>query len=897
MTQQIDVPGVGIVEFPDTMDDDQIANAIKTNIIPNYQEKKKPKEIPIDRTKPALEQALQENPLIQGLQAVGAGAGKTISNTIGGLIDLAGRGVGAISPDTGKAIQDFAAKNQALTNETQAPYQEQYPISSYAGQAAGYAVPYLGALKGVKAVAPVIPGVRAFANPATSLGRAGEATLAGATVGGLGTIGDVGTRAEEAAIQGALGGAGELLLPWAGGVVKGAYNQFKGIEPPRMYNTRSGLADSGLPLNSNPASIPMTAPVREAFPGQASVPMPGTAGQQTGAQLYNYATSGRPFVDILGAKIPGIGEGLGRVAGEFLPGMKGPNIFQVAGNAVKQGWQSNKLQGLTGQTGSGLGGAALGSNRPGGPGGPGAAGPVNPATMAAQQINPVGQTPAAQAAINKSVQSAPPTPPAPKPTATLQPPVQQPTQVASPVAQAKETLVKSDPSLQRYTNDYVVPEHLEQPINNFTSGQQKNVLAMGEPGTGKSSLAGEWMAKNPNGRFDLVHTGTTPAELRNIIKNSQLSEKNLILVDEVGKMSPKMQEMISKEVGKLPNVQVLYTSNLPDMAKVHKSITGNPSINAPLQMSAELTPAQKQAYGLSVAERWDVKNLTPEQIAEKSLQGKNFRDIKRSVLEGTKVQETPLFEHEVKSIGLPESVATKIDNIVNNREGQRNLIIIDKAVLKKDPTLSATLNKLEGIGPIGENLTKDLVTSKTTSPIHRVQVLDKGDADKLSGLKGLIERSNESRYPTNIIVENHSGLKLDPALESRAVHITLDDLKAPATKEQQLAESWKNTPGYKAPKNVSQMIVPNEPPKTTGSTGLGIEVKLPEKQTFDPNNPNQSFEALTEMSPTEKRFRQLSQAELKVKKQILEMEMAKTKYADDIELYKNAIEIINRLLK
>jgi len=467
---------------------------------------------------------------------------------------------------------------------------------------------------------------------------------------------------------------------------------------------------------------------------------------------------------------------------------------------------------------------------------PGSPGPVMPAEIAAQRINPVGQTPLAQAAINKSTQVTPP----PKPTATLQPPVQQPAPVASPITQAKDALVKSDPALQRYTNDYVVPEYLQQPINDFTSGTQKNVFAMGEPGTGKSSLAGEWMAKNPTGRFELVHTGTTPAELRNIIKNTQLNEKTLILADEIGKLSPKMQEMISKEVGKLPNVQVLYTSNLPDVAKVHKSISGNPSINMPLQMSADLTLAQKRAYGLSVAERWDVKDPAHD-IITKSTEGKNFRDIKRSVLENTKVQKTPLFEHEVMNIGLPEGIAKKIDNIVNNREGQRNIIIIDRTVLSKDPSIATALNKLEGIGPIGENLTKDLVTSKTTSPIHRIQILDKSDADKLSGLKGLIERSNESQYPTNIIVENRAGLKLDPALESRAVRITLDDLKQPVTKEQQLAEKFKNVPGYKAPKNVLEMKT-GEMPNTPGMEGV-----FKNKQEFDKAN---MFNTLKDEPPT-----------------------------------------------
>jgi hypothetical protein len=46
MTQQVDVPGVGIVEFPDTMDDKQIANAIKINILPNYTKAKPESAMP-----------------------------------------------------------------------------------------------------------------------------------------------------------------------------------------------------------------------------------------------------------------------------------------------------------------------------------------------------------------------------------------------------------------------------------------------------------------------------------------------------------------------------------------------------------------------------------------------------------------------------------------------------------------------------------------------------------------------------------------------------------------------------------------------------------------------------------------------------------------------------------
>jgi hypothetical protein len=39
MTKRIEVPGVGVVEFPDSMSDEQITNAIRTNIMPKYSAK------------------------------------------------------------------------------------------------------------------------------------------------------------------------------------------------------------------------------------------------------------------------------------------------------------------------------------------------------------------------------------------------------------------------------------------------------------------------------------------------------------------------------------------------------------------------------------------------------------------------------------------------------------------------------------------------------------------------------------------------------------------------------------------------------------------------------------------------------------------------------------------
>ena len=839
--------------------------------------------------------------------------GPAVMAGVGELIKGAGA-VGELATDSAKPITEIG---QTITQGAK----QVNPVSGTVGQVGSYIAPYKMASSAIANTVGRVPYIRGAVNPATMLGSTGEMIGSGALVGGLTTPGDYEERMKEAQLQAMMGGGVNLALRGAPALYQGSkqiatggreglINKTWNENPNTAFSTMGDTVYpnttvkpwqqltqqqqvAGLPaleaskipsaslFNTTGSKIAKTFAPKSPNPGEILVPYQGKTLQAFGENL------GRDFANQpaltsakqLAAPVIGglLGGPLGLAAGLGITGAT--NLFKMAELAslaklgktaalqpkfaqeLKAAQQAAKIQqSFTPPNQSvGKGFTAPGQNVPG-PISPNTA--INPAQMAQAQT---------QQAVNNMPRPAPVVQPPVQQTVTLQPKAQTATE-SSPITKAKEQVVGQDTNLQRYTKDYVVPEHLEQPIKDFTNGTQKNVLAMGDPGTGKSSLAGEWLAKNPDGRFDLVHTGTTATELRNIIKNTQLSDKNLILVDEVGKMTPKMQEMISKEVGKLPNVQVLYTSNLPDVAKVHKSISGNPGINMPLQMSAELTPAQKQAYGLSTAERFNVQNLTPEQIAEKSLQGKNFRDIKRSVTEGTKLQQEPLFEHQVMNIGLPEGVAKKIDTIVNNREGQRNIIIIDKAVFSKDPSLATSLNKLEGIGPIGENLTKDLITSKTTSPIHRIQILDKGDADKLSGLKGLIERSNETQYPTNIIVENRAGLKLDPALESRAVRITLDDLKQPVTKEQQLVEKFKNVPGYKPPSNVSKMMTPEDTFKALKQDVPRSDMGLTEGKIFD-----------------------MTQAERNSYKKTLTAQLNSPKlYPMDKQLIENALKLIDK---
>lgn len=397
MTQQIDVPGVGLVDFPDTMSDEQITHAIKTNILPKYKTETKQeqtKQLPSKVTDYSLSDwgNLAKQAITQGNQAIAQGrpgrtpvVGPAIAAGAGELLKGAGA-VGELFTDKAKPITELG---QNITQGAK----DVNEVAGTAGQVGSYVAPYGAALKGVRAVAPAIPGVRALAHPATSLGRAGEAALAAGAVGGLTTPGTMGERGEEALMQGAMGGAGELALPWLGGVAKGAYNQFKGIEAPRMYNVRSGKPDAGLPVGpgTNPNSIMMPPNVAQQFPNASSLPLPGTAGEQTGARLYNYATSLRPWLDLAGGAsgVPFAG-----LAGEIpalshIPGFKSQGLPEIGLKGASEALQSNKLQGITGQTGQGVGGTILNAGRQPEP----VAAPVTPQSIPQPAPRPMPQAP------------------------------------------------------------------------------------------------------------------------------------------------------------------------------------------------------------------------------------------------------------------------------------------------------------------------------------------------------------------------------------------------------------------------------------------------------------------------------------------------------------------------
>lgn len=119
MPQRIDVPGMGVVEFPDGMSDAQIAAAIKANM-------------------PAPEPGM--------LESLGAGLGKGFGSTVLGAQSLVGKGIGAVGgmlPDgnplsqAGNWLVNDAQTGRANLAQQLSPYKSANPITAGAGELGG----------------------------------------------------------------------------------------------------------------------------------------------------------------------------------------------------------------------------------------------------------------------------------------------------------------------------------------------------------------------------------------------------------------------------------------------------------------------------------------------------------------------------------------------------------------------------------------------------------------------------------------------------------------------------------------------------------------------------------------------------------------------------------------
>lgn len=156
MPQRIEVPGMGVVEFPDGMTDEAIASAIKANM-------------PRDKFAPDK---------ISRPEALLIAAGRGTDKLVAGAKQLWHQG------DQPKL--DALAAEQQDKDETYAPLKKQYPFVTAVGEAApSLAVPVAGpgGLVLRTAVAGALPGLAEYGSLQERLGR-GAMGAAGGAVGG-----------------------------------------------------------------------------------------------------------------------------------------------------------------------------------------------------------------------------------------------------------------------------------------------------------------------------------------------------------------------------------------------------------------------------------------------------------------------------------------------------------------------------------------------------------------------------------------------------------------------------------------------------------------------------------------------------------------------------------------
>lgn len=192
MPQTIEVPGHGMVEFPDGMTDDQIVSAIQANTPSSTPPQ------PQDQS-PQWMQSLANNPGVQEI----LGAGDAAQNFGANLLNLAIKPVSEV----GHAMGLPRAAEIPLAKSSEGM---PYDLGNIGGQIASYAIP-MGATTRALMAAKSLPGIGSAASAllGNSLGGAiGKNAIASA---GYGALMNPDSRGQSAIIEGALGGAGGAL--------------------------------------------------------------------------------------------------------------------------------------------------------------------------------------------------------------------------------------------------------------------------------------------------------------------------------------------------------------------------------------------------------------------------------------------------------------------------------------------------------------------------------------------------------------------------------------------------------------------------------------------------------------------------------------------------------------
>lgn len=156
--QRIQVPGMGVVEFPDGMSDDDIAKAIKANM---------------------PQPTVATQPKIGAMESLAIGAGKKVNDILNGLTQLALIG----EPSAQKALSEKVSEGDRLYQ----PVREQRPVLSRIGEAVpAMAVPGAAASYPAAMGAAALPELLSYGSASDRLLRGGVAAAGGAAGHGIG---------------------------------------------------------------------------------------------------------------------------------------------------------------------------------------------------------------------------------------------------------------------------------------------------------------------------------------------------------------------------------------------------------------------------------------------------------------------------------------------------------------------------------------------------------------------------------------------------------------------------------------------------------------------------------------------------------------------------------------
>ena len=342
------------------------------------------------------------------------------------------------------------------------------------------------------------------------------------------------------------------------------------------------------------------------------------------------------------------------------------------------------------------------------------------------------------------------------------------------IEQALTTKVAANPALEEFTKTYAKHPSVAQPINDFLSGNTKDAVVYGAPGTGKTFLTREWKNQNPTGEIQTIERQTfDAAKLKELKDRSLLVDvPTLYRVEEANTLTPKQVEMLNDlQKSTTRNGRMVITTN--DYKALDPSLKGGNI--AQINMNVVLTPEQRSTYALKVAKDYNV-NKTPAEIEAIAQNPNNmsYRKIKDEVSAGYSNKETPwMTEHGDASDALagklPNNVLKELDDWNNNLSN--NLVIFKNPSSNISKALDSWVPQTSDINVIESALYKNT----TASPVFRFVVRSEKDAKDISKLKNAISDSNETKFPTKLIVEDYTG-NLDPAIISRGKTYTDKDL-------------------------------------------------------------------------------------------------------------------------